>query len=1341
MRDVLAGIGTTGDYENVEKIVIGADFTVESKIEINKSIVVDGNNHTITAIGNAAWTGTSGDDKYAVTVNNADAEVCNIVIDNGGVAYGFNVFGTADNTVKLKNITSNNSAGAGFCFNGAVVEATSLSATGYKWGGANADKGADVSLDTINGIGSIYTENSTSDAVEITFPEKYVAPVELGVGTSGTQGYYNGFYTNLNEAAAAYAAVSITAQDATKTIDVNSSVSLTTAITLDTKTTFNIASDAILSLYANIGGTGSVNNDGIIKVLAQDVSVTAKLGGSGSMDTSAVMKDATLSGDLETSTEFGPNQTVTVTGNLNLLKNTVLTIEGKLIVPEGVTVTIEDGAKLVISGQSAAVENSGSIMIQAVGGLEIDGGVVTNNGTIDAQYLPAEVQNDDADVITIAQNAKLINNGTVTIGTDSAISITGSFTNSKDAVTNINGTLEGKISNAGTVNISGNTKNTAVIGLTASDAVVNVNAITGTVVVNNADFESPTNTPFANDTKDSSVTISSTAGSIGGIVVKAITYTSEDAGKTVANKALDIAGTVSVTATDGTADKDTSIVRFSGEDIRVTDTFSIGAGSTFALGPYNGSSATAITVDGSMNITSKVGDSFAIQKSKGAVNVYVNGEIASLENLTNTAYGITMNAAGYTVVANAITTYYYTTLSAAIEAMTDATIKTVDVYGKVKAEGEITIVSGMTVRMNNNAELDIVKDASVTVVDGGKITMTSTNSIEVAGSLYFAVARTGVTGAGENSIISEVKSSNGTDALYTNLVAAMADAESGDTIELNNKDVVLTNTSFTIKEGVTVDTKGKAFTVQGTSLTIDGTLFINDSVYTVEGYKISESYTQPSNVVLNGYIKNTVSMDPNTESKYPAGAYYQVAENGIPYYYATTVSNSASVINDAEGDKVIVYGKVSMGTVAFTGTTDYPAHVVIDSKAEITSGNITLNTADLYITSGAKFTANIANANGNVDVKMVYTTGTAGDAMFSAAMDSDNVDVLTVSGQATGAVMTFNGNVSISSLNISEMTVEGTVTVEGSNPSLVVSETLTVSGTLSINAGSLTVTNAVAFVSGTLETAVASAESSATGSAQIGTLYVGIGKDKDGKLSDTAAGTVAGNVTADIAYVGADSVVSEKITAADAVESIEFYVEDNLWMTVYGAADETAHVPNAPVINADFKGWMAEGETQATKYVYNETTKDIEIELSAEDKLYADVDYDIYTVNVRTDGGIGSVAIDGKIMSNPAGGNTFSIGGLKAGEHKLSYTLKNGFTGEATMSIDGQAISGDVFTISGESLTITIDLAGTEPVSGSGQIVVNTGSDDMSLTDILLIVLVVLIVIMAVIVALRLMRS
>ena len=81
------------------------------------------------------------------------------------------------------------------------------------------------------------------------------------------------------------------------------------------------------------------------------------------------------------------------------------------------------------------------------------------------------------------------------------------------------------------------------------------------------------------------------------------------------------------------------------------------------------------------------------------------------------------------------------------------------------------------------------------------------------------------------------------------------------------------------------------------------------------------------------------------------------------------------------------------------------------------------------------------------------------------------------------------------------------------------------------------------------------------------------------------------------------------------------------------------------------------------------------------------------------------------------------------------------------ITVNGQEVTGNTITLSGTpaagetSMVISISIYGTEPVSGSGQIVVNNGSDDMSLTDILLIVLVVLIVIMAVIVALRLMRS
>ena len=80
------------------------------------------------------------------------------------------------------------------------------------------------------------------------------------------------------------------------------------------------------------------------------------------------------------------------------------------------------------------------------------------------------------------------------------------------------------------------------------------------------------------------------------------------------------------------------------------------------------------------------------------------------------------------------------------------------------------------------------------------------------------------------------------------------------------------------------------------------------------------------------------------------------------------------------------------------------------------------------------------------------------------------------------------------------------------------------------------------------------------------------------------------------------------------------------------------------------------------------------------------------------------------------------------------------------MTIDGQAISGDPFPLSGTpegttpDVAVTITLAGPQPATG-GSTAINNGDDGLGLTDYLLIILVVLIVIMAIMVALRLMRS
>ena len=98
---------------------------------------------------------------------------------------------------------------------------------------------------------------------------------------------------------------------------------------------------------------------------------------------------------------------------------------------------------------------------------------------------------------------------------------------------------------------------------------------------------------------------------------------------------------------------------------------------------------------------------------------------------------------------------------------------------------------------------------------------------------------------------------------------------------------------------------------------------------------------------------------------------------------------------------------------------------------------------------------------------------------------------------------------------------------------------------------------------------------------------------------------------------------------------------------------------------------------------------------------------------------------------------------VAAGEHEITYKLGNYFSGEATMTVNGDSVSGNKFTTSGtepDDLRVTVYLQGIEP---SAPETPSTGSSDdgMGLTDYLLIILVVLIVIMAIMVAMRLMRS
>ena len=1141
-------------------------------------------------------------------------------------------------------------------------------------------------------------------------------------------------------------------------INVNQAQSTTTDTTIEQGVTVNFYQS-----YA-----GKITNNGQANILNEDADVNIT-GGTGSTDTSGVTSEANLGGFLRTDTTFTDRQVVTVNENLTLVNGTTLVINGTLIVPEGMTITIEDGAKLVMNGQAAILQNNGTIVVESTGNNDgsmlptvsekgglifANGATAENNGIIDAAYYPATASNTFKDIISVDTNSTLENNGTVTIGTESAINIKGTFVNAAGATFTMNGELSlgtTAIKNSGSIVISGSTASAVEISLAAEGASIQIVYLTtnGTFVVNDKAFKDEAgaaNTIDNDNDLNGAAIIADGTNTISGLTLTSITYDDVVNTQDVTYKGIDISGTVAVgTTSTATNPTITATLTLFGKYLKVTDTFDVGANLKLNLG-YNAADRGEIALDvsGTMNITApQQGTSGSTMTIGGTGEVTVTGEIVSLYNLDGIS-GLTVNAASYYVTANAVRTYHYTTLEAAVES--GATVITTT--GSITVGSDITIPSGVTV--TQNGAITISEDATLTVADGGRINQSSGSSpIQVDGTLYIEVSRTGFR---NGQAVSDVYSTDGTDARYTNLSRAMEAANAGDTIYLYNDNGVRVDYNLVIKEGVTVDTNQKNLEIYGTTLTINGTLFINNSDFVVTDYQGKTGYQYDGNIVLNGYMKSTDSMTYSINAdEYPAGAYYSMREDNSTRYYISTVENAVGVINDTIGDKIQINGEVSFGDVAVNGVTGYPATVEVARNADVSAGTVTLGLATVSVANGAKMTGTFTDGTGT----FVLATGSGdskpynflADSTIVAGTDNDGNATFTLAGNYAGKI-TVQGVAIVNNLTAEKMVVEGTANFTGNSNVT----TLTVSGTASVRPNGA-VDVGTAYVLGTFE-AVEATSTTSPGTANVNKLYVGLQMEK-GNLVNAAAGTVNGNVSIvaangvnnGTAYVSADSTLTENITGVRNMQSTEFYVNDALWLTAYATAG-TINVHNAPVTDARFEGWMTANDDTVI-YGKNTTPAYSDIPIDKHDALYASVDYNVYSVQIYTDGGIGSVAIDGVVLTS-IGNNVFITepNFIAAGQHNITYTLKSGYEGTPTLASSMVTVSGMTFTLSGdyedsdnEPIHYQLSLTGTSPSDSTIVIDGGNGGSDMSLTDYLLIVLVILIVIMAIIVALRLMRS
>ena len=732
-------------------------------------------------------------------------------------------------------------------------------------------------------------------------------------------------------------------------------------------------------------------------------------------------------------------------------------------------------------------------------------------------------------------------------------------------------------------------------------------------------------------------------------------------------------------------------------------------------------------------------------------------------------------------------------------------IKTLTMLADQKVNADATLKDGVTLDIGAK-KLSIDKaDAEITLTIAKGATVKGSGTIDVKDTL-FAEDKTNVkvtsivSDVKTEEIGADGKALKNGWAKWTNLTVALADAPEGSVITVTGEKVTL-ESNTTVKAGVTLVIPATSYMVlnSGVTLTVDGILKTDGQIYAKGAFDLTAqkvttgTKAYSSTVIVNGKLMSgTETVYGNGEFKNAEGTaisgYDALFKNGDgapiagayytegAYYVIAGLETALKDVAVIESD-IQIHGKVVAGDISVKGTENLTKIVVKDdatTSASITANNSLIGTA-LTVKSIALDGVALVIENNAVLANSGYFTGSAviGDASVAAnhatgfeffAKDSKAFVKGTVNissaktdafGIAAGTVYTdasfavavkTEGTDSVKYLNAMTVAAGATFVAEGDSTIAA----LIVDGTLSIPANkSMTVTELT--VNGTVKVDAATS-TSASGTLNVTNLYIGI-TEKD---TTGAAAVFSGPVgfTADNAkvLVSSDASVDDAFVASlDGLNTTKVNVNGSVWFTAYGKGTATFDLKTVPVQNVELNGWAKteggevlknDGTNSTVRYTFG-FTGDAYFE-----NLYALIDTQVYKIVIKADEGIADVYLNGQAMayglvSNGSSGFYYAYSAtVAAGDYKVTYTLKNGWSGEAKLA--GDNVSGMSFSVSGDySKENVYQLTGVEksgyvePVTPSE----DKGDDGLTVTDYLLIVLVVLIVILAVIVAMRLMRS
>ena len=742
-----------------------------------------------------------------------------------------------------------------------------------------------------------------------------------------------------------------------------------------------------------------------------------------------------------------------------------------------------------------------------------------------------------------------------------------------------------------------------------------------------------------------------------------------------------------------------------------------------------------------------------------------------------------------------VTTHYYTSFDNAMGAIADAVDTTIVLSGDVDITGTYELTGEQSIENKDTV-------SSVTVKDGAQITVETDANID-NDAIYTIEGRVIVTegvGYRPNATIDghyvyavkTVETETNT-TTYSGFKVAMDNASSGETITvvgdaIYDGNLVIPNgvtvdvesqMDLYVTGNVTVETGGKLILDLGSTLTVgkdqrDSTVTVAGELDASEGGDIV-AYSKAADPVagtaaeaaksVKVYSTGTSTFAVNKTFAAPVtmnAAYYDDGERVF-----TTVANAVAYATENALISVHAMGTFSeSGAVSTTGV-----DIIIDDGADVTLGSVTLNDAYIGPTGTGKYTATVSGLSGAGDAATTSTVSvskTTATVASTVTLNAEGVNqyALSINGivgatnVSAGTVVYADDTMSVTrenSLTISAgatlliaegnsvqivntptnqtyyLVNEGTIQIDGdvsTSSELLLPGTVVIADTGRITAVSLILTGDV--------TVEADGVLSISSSLQVG--------QAPEYLGNPATGSVTGEITLDdnaysIVFAGA-SIADATFDSANQPESTQFTVNGIVLADVYtvGASTSAVEAVNKAVMGCDdLQNYDSNGDDIAIQWMDGDNVIN-PVTIGDYDVLNTERGYKDVGIVISIGSHI-TLSVDNVIVGSAYNGFAYP---LSIGTHTVSAIVDPGFSGEITITFNGQTIQ------NGGTIEVTADMIGEDVVlSASGQLtqdsaVINVGGngdDGLGLTDILLIVLVILIVIMAIMVALRMMRS